>query len=95
MCVASLAVLLVAGCSQKQTPAESAATPSPTTETTEKTAPPAAMQETADANIKLPAPFGRYTDDLDAMLKRRNIRALVIINPIDFFYSGGRPMRLE
>ena len=42
--------------------------------------------------MKLPAPFGRRTDDLDAMLKGRNIRALVIINPVDFFYSSGHPM---
>jgi len=40
----------------------------------------------------LPAPFGRSTDDLDAVLKRRNIRAIVMINPIDFFYTGGQPM---
>ena len=45
--------------------------------------------------MKLPAPFGRHTDDLDAMLKRRNIRALVIINPIDFFYSNGHPMGIN
>jgi hypothetical protein len=37
----------------------------------------------------LPAPFGRTTDDLDAMLKRRNIRAIVLINPIGFYYSNG------
>jgi membrane-bound lytic murein transglycosylase MltF len=38
------------------------------------------------------APFGLHTDDLDAMVKRRNIRALVLINPIGFFYDKGRPM---
>ena len=37
-------------------------------------------------------PFGRYTDDLEGMLKRRNIRALVVINPIGFFYQNGQPM---
>jgi membrane-bound lytic murein transglycosylase MltF len=42
--------------------------------------------------VALPAPFGIHTDDLDEMLKRRNIRALVMIDPIDFFYSDGRPM---
>lgn len=26
------------------------------------------------------------------MLKRRNIRALVVIDPIDFFYDNGQPM---
>ena len=38
------------------------------------------------------APFGLHTDDLDAMVKRRNIRALVLINPIGFFYDNGQPM---
>ena len=94
MCLASAAALVLAGCSKKQAPAESA-TPSPAAETAQKATPPAAAQETVDTNIKLPAPFGKYTDDLDAMLKRRNIRALVIINPIDFFYSSGHPMGIE
>lgn len=40
----------------------------------------------------LPSPYGIHTDDLDAMMKRRNIRAIVIINPIGFFYSHGHPM---
>ncbi len=40
----------------------------------------------------LPSPYGIHTDDLDAMMKRRYIRALVIINPIAFFYSHGHPM---
>jgi len=38
------------------------------------------------------APFGLHTDDLNAMVKRRNIRALVMINPIGFFYDNGQPM---
>jgi hypothetical protein len=38
------------------------------------------------------APFGLHTDDLDAMVKRRNIRALVMINPIGFFYENLKPM---
>ena len=38
------------------------------------------------------APFGLHTDDLDAMVKRRNIRALVLVNPIGFFYDDGQPM---
>lgn len=41
----------------------------------------------------LPAPYGHHTDDLDAMMKRRYLRALVLINPIGFFYtSKGQPM---
>ena len=39
----------------------------------------------------LPTSFGRDTGDLDEMVKRRNIRALVILNPISFFYEQGQP----
>jgi len=48
--------------------------------------------ETKSADTNLGAPFGLHTDDLDAMVKRRNIRALVLINPIGFFYDNGQPM---
>jgi membrane-bound lytic murein transglycosylase MltF len=41
--------------------------------------------------LVLATTFGRRTGDLDQMLKARNIRALVTINPISFFYSHGRP----
>ena len=41
--------------------------------------------------LALPTSFGRRTGDLDEMLKDRRIRALVVINPIGFFYSHGKP----
>jgi membrane-bound lytic murein transglycosylase MltF len=41
--------------------------------------------------IALPRSFARDTGDLDAMVKRRNIRALVILDPISFFYDKGQP----
>lgn len=41
--------------------------------------------------IALPKSFGRDTGDLDVMVKRRNIRALLILNPISFFYDKGKP----
>src|SRR5262249_40454504 len=41
--------------------------------------------------LSLPLHFEHHTDDLDEMVKRRNIRALVILNPIGFFYDKGRP----
>jgi hypothetical protein len=44
--------------------------------------------------LVLPTNFGRRTGDLDEMLKERRIRALVVINPIGFFYSHGKPKRL-
>ena len=46
----------------------------------------------APANgMALPTSFGRHAGDLDDMVKRRNIRALVILNPISFFYDKGQP----
>ena len=48
--------------------------------------------ENNTVSTTLPAPFGRYTDDLDGMVKRQNIRALVVMNPIGFFYDNGQPM---
>ena len=38
-----------------------------------------------------PQAFGRRTGDLDEMVKSRNIRALVILSPIGFFYDKGLP----
>jgi membrane-bound lytic murein transglycosylase MltF len=35
--------------------------------------------------------FGRRTGDLDETVKSRNIRALVLINPVGFFYDEGQP----
>ena len=43
------------------------------------------------SHLTLPTSFPRHTEDLDAMIKARNIRALVEINPISFFYSQGKP----
>jgi len=41
--------------------------------------------------LVLPLNFKHDTGDLDHMVKRRNIRALVILNPIGFFYEKGQP----
>ncbi len=41
--------------------------------------------------VVFPQAFGRRTGDLDEMVKARNIRALVILNPISFFYDKGQP----
>jgi membrane-bound lytic murein transglycosylase MltF len=39
----------------------------------------------------LPLNFERHTDDLDAMVKRGTIRALVLYSRAGFFYGNGRP----
>ncbi len=42
-------------------------------------------------DLTLPLTFSRYTGDLDEAVKRRTIRALVILNPLGFFYDEGLP----
>jgi membrane-bound lytic murein transglycosylase MltF len=44
-----------------------------------------------DTVIQLPLNFERYTGDLDEMVKRRTIRAIVLLDPIGFFYIDGSP----
>ena len=91
VCLVFATAFLLVGCSKKQAPEP--ASPSSSAETAQKPAAPATTQESTNATTtSLPTPFGRRTDDLEAMLKGRNIRALVIINPVDFFYSSGHPM---
>ena len=41
--------------------------------------------------VALPVSFRRYTGDLDSMVKRGNIRALVLYNRSGFFYVNGKP----
>ncbi|HEY1948010.1 MAG TPA: lytic transglycosylase F [Bryobacteraceae bacterium] len=41
--------------------------------------------------LTLPVKGVRHTGDLNQMVKRRNIRALVLLNPIGFFYDKGHP----
>src|SRR5271167_2248232 len=48
--------------------------------------PPAPSSGTA-----FPKAFGRRSGDLDVMAKQRNIRALLLLNPIGFFYDKGQP----
>src|SRR5215469_10179589 len=45
--------------------------------------------------LELPSGYGRHTGDLDEMVKGRAIRALVVIDPIGFFYLSGRPHGLQ
>ena len=56
-------------------------------------APPAPTDKTAPQTGagSLPLNFERHTDDLDAMVKRRTIRALVLYSRSGFFYVNGRP----
>jgi membrane-bound lytic murein transglycosylase MltF len=71
-------VLLLIACGKKE------AVPQGTDQTKQQGAP-------SGPTLVLPLHFEHHTGDLDEMVKRRNIRALVILNPIGFFYDKGQP----
>jgi len=85
-----VALVLVAACSKKPEP-------TPTTEPAKPQASAALPVSSPDeppaasGTINFPKAFGRRTGDLDEMAKDRNIRALVMLNPIAFFYDKGHP----
>ena len=85
-----VAILCLAACSKKAEPTAATETPQhPTT-----AAAPVSSSDDLPApssDVKLPNAFGRRTGDLDEMAKSRNIRALVLLNPISFFYDKGHP----
>jgi len=56
---------------------------------------PEKQEQPTPSPVLWSAPYGHHTDDLDGMLKRRNIRAIVIINPVGFFYDNGHPMGVD
>ncbi len=68
-------------------PAGAAATP----QSTNSPAPPTTGAAAQSPDAGLPVNFKRSTGDLDAMVKARNIRALVIYSHSSFFYVNGRP----
>ena len=85
-----LALLLLVACGKKaappaatEQPQQQAASPAPESSPDELPAPA--------GDVKLPTAFGRRTGDLDEMAKQRNIRAIVALNPIAFFYDKGHP----
>jgi membrane-bound lytic murein transglycosylase MltF len=84
------ALLLLSACGKK---AESPANPDQTKQTATAQSPVSSPDEppAPSSNVALPRAFGRHTGDLDEMTKNRNIRALVLINPISFFYDNGLP----
>src|SRR5262245_15014668 len=46
---------------------------------------------TASPSVQLPLNVERDVRDLDEMVKRGTIRALVVLDPISFFYDSGLP----
>ena len=81
---------VILSCGKKSVPTagpEQAQQPAPSAEPVSSPDEPPAPSK----SMVLPTSFGRHTGDLDEMAKRRNIRALVILNPISFFYDKGQP----
>jgi len=85
-----LIVVSWVGCGKKAEPPAS-------TEQAKQQAAPAPPVSSPDeppapsSSVDFPKAFGRRTGDLDEMAKSRNIRALVLLNPIGFFYDKGHP----
>jgi hypothetical protein len=49
------------------------------------------QQQSPSVTISLPLNFQRHTGDLDGMVKRHEIRALVVYSRTGFFYDAGQP----
>ena len=82
-----IAVSLTIACGKKESgPVKTEQSKQQTTPLSSPDEPPAPT-----TGMVLPTSFGRRTGDLDEMVKARNIRALVILNPIGFFYDNGQP----
>src|ERR1035438_1525998 len=89
--VLTLIVLLcLIACSKKAGPTAATETPQQPTTAAAPVSPPDDLPAPS-GDVKLPTAFGRRTGDLDEMAKSRNIRALVLLNPISFFYDKGHP----
>jgi len=87
LCTASF-VSIAFGCSTSKTPVETTRSEAP--------GPCSAASslselEVPNQNLFLPLNFGQHTDDLDGMIQRRQIRALVVNNRPDFFYDQAQP----
>src|SRR5271166_4911359 len=89
--VTVFAVLLLISCGKKET-----APLALTEQATQQEAPAVAVSSPDEppppsTGMALGPAFERHSGDLDEMAKRRNIRALVILSPIAFFYDKGLP----
>jgi membrane-bound lytic murein transglycosylase MltF len=83
-------LLLLAACNKQAAPPPVTELPQPQAAASPSISADGLPAKPSDV-ISLPIGFTRETGDLDGMVKRRVIRALVIINPIGFFYDKGKP----
>ncbi len=80
------ALLLLIACDKKDATLQAG-----TDRTRQQAVAPSPTSSTETKALLLPLHFEQHTGDLEEMVKRHNIRALVILNPIGFFYDKGRP----
>jgi membrane-bound lytic murein transglycosylase MltF len=85
---------VLSGCNRTQTAPQGSANRSEPS-TSLLTAEYGAEKRSRQNILTLPSDFGKRTGDLDEMARERTIRALVIINPIGFFYLSGRPQGIQ
>ena len=88
--------LCLCACNRKQSPTTAAGGTKPISPhlAEDNIVPPEAISASAESGpgtLTLPVSMRRRIDDLPQMLKERNLRALVLINPIEFFYQNGKP----
>jgi membrane-bound lytic murein transglycosylase MltF len=89
--LAILAACSVIGCREKEPVAEQPVKPAVAADTS-------LVSDAAGAapgTLVLPTGFGKRTGDLDDIAKARVIRALVIVNPVGFFYQAGHPQGIQ
>jgi membrane-bound lytic murein transglycosylase MltF len=93
------ACLTVVACGKQQNPApaEQAPKQEPAAAASSSLLPNegGAQTESGQGTLVLPAGFGKRTGDLDEIAKSRAVRALLIVNPIGFFYQNGRPQGVQ
>ena len=87
-------LLLIASCGKKPSAESSSTQPDKAASLAPAPAENAAAIQ-ATNSLTLPTNFGKRTGDLDEMVKQRTIRAMVVMNPIGFFYQHGKPQGIQ
>lgn len=90
--VSLCSLLLLLACGKKEAVPVKQEAPA-SAQTAQEAKPPSSEDDPPPPSnaMQLPLNFDKHTGDLDEMVKRRNIRALVMLNPVAFFYDQGQP----
>src|SRR5215510_1176928 len=87
----SLSILFITATACKTGTQQTSQTNTPPQTANQANAPQADASENTDPSILDRLKNERWTGDLDGMLERRYIRALVLYNKTNFFYDGPQP----